>query len=103
MDRFSYQAVVRLYAIAAENWWAIDGTCARNGVDPGRLAAEQPHRFCNLIYAWAAERLQWDADAWRKWQVDLTSPLPKRARARVSAKTAADEMAQFRRFARETQ
>jgi hypothetical protein len=96
--RFSYAAAVRLYAIAADNWWTIDGTCARAGVDAGALAVWEPDRFCSLIYSWAEDRLKHDEKVWQRWRNDLTSPLPGRSPDRVSPSVVEDEMAMFRRF-----
>lgn len=59
VDRFSYQAVVGLIAIADECWNEIDGTCARSGVNPLSLPFD---RFLRLVYAWVMDRIQYDPD-----------------------------------------
>lgn len=68
-----YPTALRLYAIAAERWAEIDGLCAQNGVDPIRL---RPDRFCNLIYAWAVERVE-DRE---RFDFDLNAPMPGQVR-----------------------
>jgi hypothetical protein len=76
-----YPVVVRLHAIADDEWAAIDGQCAAQGVDPLALS---PDRFCNLIYAWALSRVEDRA----KFDALLSAPLPGRERtARVSPET----------------
>ena len=70
-----YDTAVRLHLIARDYWESIDGKCAAEGVDPFQLS---PARFCNLIYAWATERVEDVA----KFDAELAMPLPGRARKR---------------------
>ncbi len=65
-----YQVCLRLYGIAAARWQEIDGTCAQaGGFDPLSLPID---RFCNMIYAWAVERVK-DREEFDQM---LTAPLP---------------------------
>lgn len=89
-QRPPYEVVVRLHAVAIDEWPAIDGTCAAAGIDPFALS---PNRFCNLIYAWALARVE-DRT---KFDAQLTMPLPGRERRAptpaVRAKETGDLMA----------
>jgi hypothetical protein len=94
-----YDTAVRLHLIAREHWDSIDGRCAAEGVDPFQLP---PHRFCNLIYAWALERVE---DA-AKFDAELAMPLPGRARRPASvtdSRRATDDLMSFGAWARSMQ
>jgi hypothetical protein len=90
-----YDTAVRLHLIAREHWDAIDGKCAAEGIDPFALA---PHRFCNLIYVWAIERVEDDAE--------LAMPLPGRQRRAPSVaeqRQAQNDLMAFGSWARTVQ
>lgn len=90
MVRPPYEAAVRLHAIAIAYWAAIDGAAAQNGVEPMTL---RPDRFCNYVYAWAAERVE----NREEFDRDLLLPLPGRAR-KVSAELEQQEANDFMNF-----
>jgi len=93
MDQLPYQAILRLFAIAANYWYEIDGACARSGLDPATLP---PRRFLTLVYYWAIERVATRGDAeLEAWKAALYKPLPGRNPDRVSRDTIAEEMAMF--------
>ena len=99
MAGFSYPAAVRLTAVAAGNWYEIDGACARAGIDPADLP---PRRLLNLVYAWAVERLSHGVNnELQQWLDDLYKPLPGGDPDKVSAKVVEDEMAAFGAFRQE--
>ncbi len=67
---FPYGAVVRLFGIAALHWHAIDGACARRGVDPLSLPL---NRFLSLILSWTQEHT--DPEDWEMVESEIFSPL----------------------------
>lgn len=96
---FPYTAVAGLVHIADEFWHEIDGACARAGVDPLELPF---HRFLNLVYAWACERVQYSEDGREKLDDALFGAAERRNAARgdnVSPETVAEEMELFNAFA----
>ena len=64
-----YPLVARLLAVADDEWAAIGGACAAQGVDPFALRLDE---FCNLVYAWLLERTSDRA----KLDDELNRPLP---------------------------
>lgn len=87
-----YQAALRLYALAGQRWALIDGEASLQGQD---LLDLPPHRFCNVIYYWAVQRLS-EEDK-ERWEAELLAPLPGQ---RLSASTVdpQQEMADFKRL-----
>jgi hypothetical protein len=83
-DRPPYDTAVRLHLIARDHWDSIDGAAAAAGVDPFALS---PHRFCNLVYAWALQRVEDVA----KFDAELTAPLPGANRQRATRRQTAEE------------
>lgn len=69
MVRPPYQVAVRLCGLAADRWPQIDA--AYYQINLLRL---KPHRFANLVYAWAVERVAHDDLA--DWENDLIELLP---------------------------
>lgn len=67
MVRPPYQAVVRLCGIAAERWAQLESAYYQIN-----LLRQPPHRFTNLVYAWAIERVAHDKlDDWEAELIDL--------------------------------
>jgi hypothetical protein len=95
MDEFSYGALVGLIYIADEYWTEIDGSCARQGVNPLDLPFD---RFLRLVYSWIVERIQYTEGA----HADLDEALfgfdarLRREPDSVSLEVVEEEMALFR-------
>ena len=89
VDRTPFHVALRLYAIAALRWPEVDGTAALAGVDPFAL---RPERFCNLIYAWAVDRVE-DRE---RFDAALEEPIP--GGRGLSAASAADDGDAFLSF-----
>ncbi|HEY1179604.1 MAG TPA: hypothetical protein VGF17_25905 [Phytomonospora sp.] len=89
---FPYAAVARLHAIAIDEWPAIDGYAAAQGVDPFALP---PHRFCNFVYAWAIERVT----EREKFLTLLYAPIPGRAPSTVSAERQTQDLRELASWA----
>jgi hypothetical protein len=64
-----YPVAVRLCLIAAERWPEIEA--AYYQID---LIRQRPHRFANLVYAWAVERVP--HDNYEEWHNELVDLLP---------------------------
>ena len=99
MAVFSYAAACRLFGIAGVCWWEIDGSCARQGVDPLELDLD---RFLNLVYSWFLERLR-DApkeDAEQAMQ-ELFAPADGVDPDQVTQDVVDEEMALFHALARQ--
>jgi hypothetical protein len=64
-----YPAVVRLCALAAERWAELDAAYYQI-----TLLRQRPHRFLNLVYAWAIERV--DPEKLDDWNQELVDLLP---------------------------
>ena len=91
MVRPPYYVTLRLLTIATEQWVAIDGEAALDGVNPITLPL---HRFVNYVQAWAVKRVQ-DPTMW----LEQLNAMPiELARRRPSAATMADEGAGFAAF-----
>lgn len=69
MVRPPYPVAVRLCTIAAERWAEIDAAYYQM-----TLLRERPHRFLNMVYAWAIERV--DPDKLDEWLAELADLLP---------------------------
>ena len=54
VGKFSYTALHQIFVLAGENWYQIDGACARQGVDPARVGFR---RFPALVYSMMVENL----------------------------------------------
>lgn len=99
MGRFSYAVARRLVQLAGYGWREIDGSCARQGVDPLDL---HPRQFLNLVYAWFLEKLQYADEGDRQAALDeLNSPDKKRDPEKVSEAVVAEEMSLFHLAARQ--
>ena len=67
MVRPPYAAVVRLCVIASQRWAEIDAAYYQI-----TLLRQSPHRFANLVYSWAIERVEHDKlDEWLAELIDL--------------------------------
>ncbi len=67
MVRPPYPAVVRLCALASDRWAELDAAYYQTN-----LLRLRPHRFTNLVYAWAIERVKSDElDDWKNELLDL--------------------------------
>lgn len=95
---FSYGTVLRLAGVAAENWYAIDGACARQGFDPLDLTLR---RFCALVYSWLMEHI--DPDDLERVREELFAPVTWNLRDpdAVSQDVIDEEMALFANFSRQ--
>lgn len=95
MVHFSYGAVIRLTGIAALHWRAIDGACARQGVDPLGLPFA---RFLSLVLDWTKEHT--DPKDWDMVESEIFSPLAlgRRDPDNVSQSVVDDEMMLFASF-----
>lgn len=69
MVRPPYPAVVRLCTLAAERWALIDAAYYQTN-----LLRLPPHRFLNMVYAWAVERV--DPEKYDEWELELVDLLP---------------------------
>lgn len=95
---FSYGAVVRLFAVAAQHWHAIDGPCAGRGVDLLDLPLT---RFLNYILSWVQEHTS--TEDWKQVEEELFSALAvgRRDPDNVSQSVVEDEMQLFSNFTRQ--
>lgn len=80
MVRPPYPVVVNLCAIAAQHWGLIDA--AYYQINPP-LLRQKPHRFANLVYAWAIERVP--PDKIDEWLTELNDLLPWQTSASEAA------------------
>ena len=71
MVRPPYAVAVRLCDLAADRWAEID---AAYHASPVPLLRMKPHRFLNMVYSWAVERVP--ADKFDQWKLDLAELLP---------------------------
>lgn len=96
---FSYGAVLRLFGIAALHWRAIDGSCAREGVDPLDLDLT---RFLNLVLSWTQEHTS--AEDWEAVEEEIFAPLAAGLRDpdNVSQSVVENEMELFASFTRQS-
>lgn len=69
MVRPPYPAVVRLCAFASSQWAQIEASYYQIN-----LLRQRPHRFTNLVYAWAVERIP--SDDLDDWLLELVELLP---------------------------
>ena len=69
-----YEVAVRLTAIAADHWEAIDGEAALRGI--GSYLELPPVRFYNAILSWCLKHVK-DTD---RFMAKLTAPVPGRVR-----------------------
>jgi hypothetical protein len=95
---FSYGAVIRLFGIAALYWDAIDGSCARAGVDPLDLELT---RFLHLVLSWTQEHTK--AEDWESVEAEIFAPLVAGHRDpdNVSQSVVENEMELFSSFTRQ--
>jgi hypothetical protein len=98
MVHFSYGAVLRLLGIAALHWRAIDGACAREGVDPLDLPLS---RFLSLILSWTQEHTK--PEDWDMVEAEIFAPLvfDRRDPDNVSQSVVENEMELFASFTRQ--
>jgi len=75
-----YPAVVRLCALASTRWAEIDAAYYQIN-----LLRQKPHRFVNLVYAWAIERVP--HDKLEQWEMDLVDLLPWQDATSTAAET----------------
>lgn len=69
MVRPPYPVVVRLCDLAAQRWSELDAAYYQIS-----LIRQKPHRYLNLVYAWAIERVP--PDDLEEWLTDLADLLP---------------------------
>lgn len=96
VDGFSYAACIRLFGVAALHWRAIDGACARRGVDPLDLDLT---RFLHLVLDWTQEHVK--PEDWSMVEQEIFAPMPGLDPDTVSQSIVDEEMSLFQAFTRE--
>jgi hypothetical protein len=94
VGRFSYPAVVRLFAVADAYWSDIDGSGAWKGIDPLSLSV---HRFLNLIQFWLVKNA--DADERDRILLAIYAEAEGTDPDRVPQSVVDEEMSMFMAFA----
>jgi hypothetical protein len=93
VERFPYEAVVRLVRFAAHYWTTIDGQCALRGIN---LLALPPRRFFAAIYTWLMENTAPKEEDRLRLHEEIHSPLEGTDPDKVSQKVIDEEMAIMR-------
>jgi hypothetical protein len=96
VDRFSYAACLRILSIARYHWRAIDGTCARAGIDPLDLDLS---RFLHLVLNWTQDHVK--PEDWDNVEREIFAPLPGVDPDYVPPSVIDEEMQLFQSFSRE--